>query len=89
MATQPFDVYNAIPSRLLASETAQYSCKFVNRWSSSRHPLLYPSDAHWSSPVLVSHNNDYQMWGAGLFASNGVERVAEVRPARNFILLGA
>ena len=79
LAQEPFDVLEAVPSRLSVGEDAEYSCKFTNQWSGARHPIMYPEDAHWSSPVLATHNGEYEMWSDGAFATPGVERVAEVR----------
>jgi hypothetical protein len=61
------------------SMDVMYSCTFVNRWSSSRHPNDYPSNAHWSPPVLVTHDQTYVLWENGGLASSGIENVAEVR----------
>lgn len=79
----PFNVYDQVSSRLLSSVPAKYSCTFTNQWSGARHPILYPPSAHWSRPVLVSHNSGYQMWGRGLDATQGVEDVAEVCNTKN------
>ena len=74
----PFDISNRMASRLRDTEVADYSCKFANSWSAARHPNLYPNDgsAHWSPPVVATHNANYTMWADGGLASPGVERVA-------------
>lgn len=75
-----YDVVNQVTSRLSARETAIYTCSFENEWSAARHPNLYPNAAaHWSSPVIASHNSTYSMWKQGQNASIAVEQVAEVR----------
>lgn len=74
--------YNLIASassNVPTSTAANYSCVFINRWTSDRHPALYPSDAHWSRLVVVSHSASYQMWDDNTLASGGVQIVAEVR----------
>ena len=78
---EPFDISNRVASRLRDTEVADYTCKFANSWSAARHPNLYPNDgsAHWSPPVVATHNANYTMWEDGGLASPGVERVAEVR----------
>ena len=85
-AQDPFDTYDLVPSNLPSTSDATYSCKFTNRWSGARHPVMYPSDAHWSWPMLVSHNENYEMWSPGSFATLGVEKVAEVRYVLRSIL---
>jgi len=66
-----------VPSTVPISHTVTYSCVFNNNWSAENHPVQYPSDAHWSPPVIVAHNDNYSMWAPGDLASGGVERVAE------------
>ena len=77
---EPFEISDRVASGLRDTEDAEYSCTFTNLWSAARHPNLYPNDgsAHWTSPVLASHNMNYTMWEAGGLASPGVEDVAEV-----------
>jgi hypothetical protein len=73
-----FDVVFANTSNIPSQEPAAYSCTFRNNWSAANHPQLYPGEnAHWSPPVLATHNLDYQMWAQGDFASPGIEQVAE------------
>ena len=75
-------------SRLPVTEEAEYSCRFINHWSSVDHPNLYPDDAaHWSPPVIAAHRPDYEMWAPGELASPGIERVAEVSCSLFFLRL--
>ena len=77
---------NAQNYNLMSSETSdvpltdyvQYSCLFKNLWTSTRHPVAYPSFARWSPIVLVAHSEEYTLWEEGQLASPGVENVAEV-----------
>ena len=70
-----------VSSTVPISNSVTYSCTFKNNWSAENHPVGYPGDmAHWSPPVVVSHNDRYSMWAPGDLASLGVETVAEVRP---------
>lgn len=73
-----FAVISATMSDVATSTPANYECKFTNLWSASRHPIAYPSDAHWSPPVVVAHSDAYQMWAPGTLATPGIELVAEV-----------
>jgi len=61
------------------SSPVSYQCKFINNWTAANHPLDYPSNAHWSSPIFAAHSPDYSMWSPGSMASQGVKMVAEVR----------
>jgi len=54
-----------------------YKIVFINKWSAKAHSSLYPSSAHWSPPVVASHNKNFHMWEKGKNASEGVEIVAE------------
>merc|ERR1740124_615372 len=64
-------------SSVAATETVSYSCDFQNNWTGVNHPVDYPSNAHWSPPVLAAHNTGYSMWRTGGMATEGVEIVAE------------
>jgi len=64
-------------SSTLVSSSVEYAVVFRNQWSSARHPVDYPGDAHWSPPVVAAHNADYEMWSGGGMASPGVQEVAE------------
>jgi hypothetical protein len=67
-------------STVTTSHSVTYSCTFNNNWSAENHPNNYPgSSAHWSPPVVVAHNNKYNMWKPCKLASKGDEDVAEVR----------
>lgn len=70
-----------VPSSLSVEQhNATYSCSLTNTWSKETHPVLYEtieSSAHWSSPVLVTHNKNFDLWEPGSLASPGVENVAE------------
>ncbi len=70
ISTEASDVALAVP--------VEYSCAFRNLWTSARHPVAYPSGAHWSPMVLVAHSQAYTMWEEEQLASPGVETVAEV-----------
>jgi hypothetical protein len=79
VAADDFKVSAKTISRLATSEMAMYSCVFTNQWTAANHPNLYPAgSAHWSPPVVATHDMTYEMWSAGGMASMGVELVAEV-----------
>jgi hypothetical protein len=76
---EDFKVSAKTTSRLATSEMAMYSCVFTNQWTAANHPILYPTGmAHWSPPVVATHDMTYEMWSDGSMASMGVELVAEV-----------
>ncbi len=58
--------------------SATYACEFHNLWNEINHPFDFPSNAHWSPPVIVAHSNKYRMWETGELASDGVKEVVEV-----------
>jgi hypothetical protein len=70
-------VQSAVASSISADLPVTYDCTFENQWTAARHVPDYPSNAHWSSPVIASHSDLYQMWEAGVDASPGVKAVAE------------
>ena len=61
-----------------------YDCRFINRWTSFRHPNHFPtSTAFWSRPLMASHNNKYTMWSGDQVPSAGVQVIAEVCHIKN------
>jgi hypothetical protein len=75
---QNYNLISTEASDVALTESVEYSCVFTNLWTSARHPVAYPSGAHWSPMVLVAHSQAYTMWEEGQLASPGVETVAEV-----------
>ena len=79
VAAQDYDLIEATTSALPQTSEAEYSCMFINSWSGARHPNDYPGDqAHWSSPIIFSHDSSYHVWQGGVLALPGVESLAEV-----------
>jgi hypothetical protein len=75
---QNYNLISTEASDIALTVPVEYSCVFRNLWTSVRHPVAYPSGAHWSPMVLVAHSQVYTMWEEGQLASLGVENVAEV-----------
>lgn len=48
-----------------------------NNWSAVNHPVNYPSNAHWSPPIIAAHSEKYNIWKPDTLATKGVEEVAE------------
>eukprot|EP00549_Striatella_unipunctata_P004125 CAMPEP_0118685436 /NCGR_PEP_ID=MMETSP0800-20121206/7242_1 /TAXON_ID=210618 ORGANISM="Striatella unipunctata, Strain CCMP2910" /NCGR_SAMPLE_ID=MMETSP0800 /ASSEMBLY_ACC=CAM_ASM_000638 /LENGTH=491 /DNA_ID=CAMNT_0006582341 /DNA_START=108 /DNA_END=1583 /DNA_ORIENTATION=+ len=71
-----FDV-TTTDSSVASTETVNYECQFINNWSAVNHPIMYPSSAHWSPPILAAHTNQYTMWEESGMSSDGVQLVAE------------
>ncbi len=60
------------------TQTANYTITFEGTWSDITHPSAnFPLSAHWSNLVGATHNNNITFVGAGLFATTGIENVAE------------
>ena len=59
------------------TEPVTYRAHFTNMWTFSRHTPNYPTNPHWSPPVVVTHSKNYTMWAVGSSASAGVKLVAE------------
>lgn len=84
-AQQRYDIVSTSTSDVPNTQSVEYSCTFRNSWSAENHPRLYPDDAHWSPPVLVSHDMSYKMWSPGEFSTAGVELVAETGSPRTLL----
>lgn len=55
-----------------------YEVEFVSPWSSATHPTDFPSNAHFSPFVAVSHLSSSRLFIEGLNASEGLKNVAEL-----------
>ena len=81
-ANNSYTIVSSGTSNLQTTKDALYSCTFINKWTPQRHPASYPSDAHWSRPIVFAHSAAYQLWEDGQLASQAVENVAEVGTSR-------
>lgn len=77
-ANNSYSIVSRAISNLETTQDAIYSCTFINKWTPQRHPANYPSDAHWTPPIVFAHNAAYQLWDDGQLASQAVEKIAEV-----------
>ncbi len=57
---------------------AEYTVTFNVLWSPETHPTSYPDNAHFSPPVVWAHNEKFEAFKEGLFASPGIEGMAEL-----------
>ena len=46
-------------------------------WSASTHPGAYPSSAHFSPLIGITHDSTVSLWEPGGIASPGIEQMAE------------
>ena len=54
-----------------------YNVRFEATWSDSTHPNAYPSNAHFSPLVALSHNPNFYVFFSGYPASMGLRILAE------------
>lgn len=54
-----------------------YEVEFVSTWSAASHPTDFPSNAHFSPFVALSHLSNAQLFTIGLNASEGIKEMAE------------
>ena len=54
-----------------------YTVTFTGKWSSSSHPTDYPSNAHFSRAVGMTHPDGAWIFRPGETASPGIEEMAE------------
>ncbi len=60
-----------------AAETATFELTLEVTWSAATTPWEFPSNAHLSRIIGVTHNSRYTLFRDGLTASSGLELVAE------------
>lgn len=54
-----------------------YEVEFVSTWSQGTHPTDFPSNAHMSPLIGISHTSGYEHYKIGEISSAGVKSVAE------------
>ena len=62
---------------IIIDDTAIYKVVFDANWTAQTHPTNYPSNAHFSWMVGVTHNEQNLLFAKGLLASAGIESMAE------------
>jgi hypothetical protein len=60
------------------TQTADYELVFDATWSSTTHPVDFPTGAHFSPLVGGTHGPNAVFWEPGGLASDGIERMAEL-----------
>lgn len=59
------------------SYRVRYRVTFEADWSSSTHPTDFPSGAHFSPLIGLTHRVEAIIWQSGQSASDGIEQMAE------------
>lgn len=62
---------------IIIDDEAIYKIVFDAAWTEQTHPTNYPSNAHFSWMVGVTHNEQNVLFAKGLLASIGIEVMAE------------
>lgn len=65
------------PASDAAPTTARYRVTFEASWSTSSHPVEFPSSAHFSPLVGGTHTAQVTFWGEGALATTGIKDMAE------------
>ncbi len=60
-----------------AEPSASYSLVFTASWSPATHPTDYPSAAHFTPLVGLTHDSAFALWSEGGLATPGAQLVAE------------
>jgi len=56
---------------------ARYELKFIATWSMQTHPNDFPSSAHFSGLIGMTHNGNTMLFAKGELASDGIKNMAE------------
>ncbi len=57
--------------------SARYKLTFNAIWSAQTHPNEFPSSAHFSGLIGMTHNGNTMLFAKGEFASDGIKNMAE------------
>ncbi|NOH61161.1 spondin domain-containing protein [Vibrio sp. RE88] len=60
-----------------SNTSASYVLTFTSNWSSVTFPTNYPSNAHFSPLIGMTHNSAASLFKSGTLATTGLEEVAE------------
>jgi len=52
---------------------ARYEIKFIATWSMQTHPNDFPSSAHFSGLIGMTHNGNTMLFAKDEFASDGIK----------------
>jgi len=73
-----------VESDIPVDDPVSYDCRFINRWTIDRHPILFPQPGEfWNRPYMTSHNDLYNLWSGDQLASRSVKsytRSGNTRP---------
>jgi hypothetical protein len=67
-----------VASPAQATEVARYQVTFDATWSAATHPTDFPSNPHFSPPVVATHSVLLSFWNPGQLASDGIQNMAEL-----------
>jgi len=56
---------------------ARYKLTFNADWSAQTHPNEFPSSAHFSGLIGMTHNGNTMLFAKGGIASDGIKNMAE------------
>ncbi len=56
---------------------ARYKLTFNATWSAQTHPIEFPSSAHFSGLIGMTHNTNAMLFAKGEIASDGIKNMAE------------
>ncbi|MBL8018453.1 MAG: spondin domain-containing protein [Leptospirales bacterium] len=65
---------------LIPAKTYTYNVEFESTWSATTHGtgLGFPSNAHFSTLVGMTHPGGHSHWSSGAISTNGMESMAEM-----------
>ncbi|MCT4615240.1 MAG: spondin domain-containing protein [Marinifilaceae bacterium] len=64
-------------NKINKSDKIAYEIVFKGKWTAVTHPTDYPSNAHFSPIVCLSHSENVSLFKEGTKASEGIESMAE------------
>ena len=59
-------------------QNAKYSVTFIGEWTAESHPDSFPSNDHFSSTILFTHDTTAALYEDGELASDGIEDMSEI-----------
>ena len=66
-----------VPTQPEPELNARYRLTFNATWSAQTHPNEFPSSAHFSGLIGMTHNGNAMLFTKGEIASDGIKNMAE------------
>src|SRR5438876_9304263 len=58
------------------NDSVKYNVKFISNWGSNKREINYPKDPHTGNMLLLTHNNQFNLFELGKLSSKGISNTS-------------